>query len=57
MNEEEFKIMKENLKQIDVRKSQREALKKIVAIWKMNIYRKNAIEETVNKVRLSFETT
>ncbi|CAI2381803.1 unnamed protein product [Moneuplotes crassus] len=55
MSEEEFMIMKQNLMEIDVRKNQLEALRKIVAIWKMNICRKNSIQDTVNKAKEKFK--
>eukprot|EP00344_Euplotes_crassus_P009639 CAMPEP_0197008654 /NCGR_PEP_ID=MMETSP1380-20130617/46283_1 /TAXON_ID=5936 /ORGANISM="Euplotes crassus, Strain CT5" /LENGTH=42 /DNA_ID= /DNA_START= /DNA_END= /DNA_ORIENTATION= len=42
MTEEEFMVMKQNLKDIDVRKNQLEALRKIVAMWKKNIMRRNS---------------
>uniref|UniRef100_A0A7S3NZ06 Uncharacterized protein n=1 Tax=Euplotes crassus TaxID=5936 RepID=A0A7S3NZ06_EUPCR len=55
MTEEEFMVMKQNLKDIDVRKNQLEALRKIVAMWKKNIMRRNSIQDYVEKARSKFK--
>lgn len=50
MTEEEFLVMKQNLEDIGVRKNQLEALRRIVALWKKNILRRNSIQDYVDRV-------